>query len=919
MHPRIRRLSLAFLIFAVLTIEPSADNLQATTGTQHESPPGLTVPRETATPLQTAHARLPVYFESNLGQFDAHVQFVSRTRGVNVFLTDSEVVLVVNPSTANKQRAARSVTIGLVNANTASHITGLDKLPGKVNYFYGNTPKHWHTNIPIYERVKYGDVYPGIDFLFRGNGQQLEFDFVVAPGAEPARIALAIKGSDALRIDASGDVMLGIGKDTLRLHKPRIYQQVREETRDIPGAFRLDAKGNLRFQVAAYDRSLPLVIDPVVSYSTYLGGGSSGDENMGTAIAVHPGGSAYVTGFTTTANFPVTPGVFQPEDGTIASSTSNFDGFVARISANGNDLVYASYLAGEGQDIPMAIAVDATGNAYVTGKTQSDDFPVTNGAYEVNECGSCAFLTKITPDGSTIVYSTYLGRTLTEARGIAVDAGNNAYLMGNTSSSSFPTTAGAVQPNRAGSFDAFVTKFNNTGTALIYSTYLGGSQSELLSSLTGDIAVDQQGNAYITGQTASADFPTVNALQPQFGSDQTQDDAFVAKLSADGTALLYSTYLGGSEDDSGQGIDIDADGNAYVVGRTTSSDFPVSNALQPVFAGGGPFGDAFVTKISVDGASLVYSTFLGGSDNSDEGFAVAVDAIHQAHIVGESLSSDFPTLSPIEGQPVSASAVFVSKLLSDGSGFVYSTRFGGAVARGMDIALDDAGNAYIAGSTGADNFPVVNAIQPDAGDASENAFITKFTDPVTLPTTPVDLSGTIKTLNGQDICAMVLASGKFMFSCNPVGDFSLTKLPRENDGTVKRQIYADGFFPKVDVLTGSSNAAVILTRSGTCPDYNIPYDPGFFPNSSGKRLDITGKVLLQNNQTPICAMVLANGQFMFSCDGTGNYALNIPLDSNGQFKLQVYADGFAPTIQTFDEFQAMNDVRMARSSECQVQ
>jgi len=686
--------------------------------------------------------------------------------------------------------------------------------------------------------------------LFRGDGQQLEFDFVLAPGAEPARIALAIKGSDTIKIDQSGDAILGLGKDTLRLHKPRIYQQDGMRTRDIPGAFRQDSRGNLRFQVAAYDRSLPLVIDPVVSYSSYLGGGSTGDQNMGTAIAVHSGGSAYVTGFTTTADFPVTAGVFQPEDGTLPSSTSNFDGFVARISNSGKQLVYASYLAGEGQDIPMSIAVDATGNAYVTGKTQSDDFPVTNGAYQVNDCGSCAFLTKITPNGSSIVYSTYLGRTLTEARGIAVDAGGNAYLMGNTSSSSFPTTEGVVQPDSAGGFDAFVTKFNNTGTALIYSTRLGGSGDELLSSLTGDIAVDTQGNAYVTGQTDSGDFPTVNALQPDF----TGPDAF---------------------------------------------------------------GDAFVSRISADGASLVYSTFLGGSDNVDEAFGVAVDAAQQAHIVGESLSGDFPTLDPIDGQPVSSSAVFISKLLSDGSGFVYSTRFGGAVARGMDIDLDAAGNAYIAGSTGADNFPVVNAFQPSAGEAPENAFITKFADPPTLPTTPVDLRGAVQTADGTGLCAMVLASGQFMFSCNPDGPFSLSDLPRENDGTVKRQVYVDGFFPNIDVLQDSVSETVVMDRAGTCPSYNPPSNPGVFPDSAGKRIDISGSVLQQGTQTPICAMVLANGQFTFSCNGSGSYALNIPLDNNGQFKLQVYADGFAPTIQTFDEFQAINDVRMARASECQ--
>ncbi|MGI9321226.1 MAG: SBBP repeat-containing protein, partial [Thiogranum sp.] len=448
MHRRICRLSNIILILATLTIVPSANNMLAAKGGQAESTPGLTVPQEVSpVPRQTAYPHLPVYFESNVGQFDSRVRFASRTHGVNVFLTDSDAVLVVKSGTPGKQQLARSVTIAAVNGNTAAGMTGLDKLPGKVNYFYGDNPKHWHTDVPIYQRVKYTGVYPGIDLLFRGNGQQLEFDFVLAPGAEPARIALAIKGSDTIKIDQSGDAILGLGKDTLRLHKPRIYQQDGMRTRDIPGAFRQDSRGNLRFQVAAYDRSLPLVIDPVVSYSSYLGGGSSGDQNMGTAIAVHSGGSAYVTGFTTTADFPVTAGVFQPEDGTLPSSTSNFDGFVARISNNGKQLVYASYLAGEGQDIPMSIAVDATGNAYVTGKTQSDDFPVTNDAYQVNDCGSCAFLTKITPNGSSIVYSTYLGRTLTEARGIAVDAGGSAYLMGNTSSSSFPTTEGVVQPD----------------------------------------------------------------------------------------------------------------------------------------------------------------------------------------------------------------------------------------------------------------------------------------------------------------------------------------------------------------------------------------------------------------------------------------------------------------------------------------
>jgi hypothetical protein len=372
-------------------------------------------------------------------------------------------------------------------------------------------------------------------------------------------------------------------------------------------------------------------------------------------------------------------------------------------------------------------------------------------------------------------------------------------------------------------------------------------------------------------------------------------DAFVAKLDSSGSRV-WNTFLGGVfSNDSGNGIAVDGNGNVYVAGSSTYTwGTPVNAFASP--------GSAFAAMLDPSGIR-VWNTFLGPAS----GASIAVANTGFLYLGGMS--------SVTWGTPVNALAGGIDNMVSelDGSGVLQWNTFLGSTGDdyGASIAVDGIGNLYIAGTS----YPSWGTpVNPHAG--GDDAFaaklhVTDVLDP------EVDLSGTIQSPTGQDVCAMVLASGQYMFSCNPIGEFSLTNLPREKDGTVKRQIYADGFFPKIDILTDSGMSDVVMTRSGTCPNYNTFDDPAFVPGSAGKRIDISGKILLQDSQTPICAMALANGQYMFTCDGTGNYALNIPLDSNGQFKLQVYADGFAPITQKFDESSANNDVRMARAVECQ--
>jgi len=483
-------------------------------------------------------------------------------------------------------------------------------LPGRSNYLTGSDPGKWKTNIPHFRKVKYDELYPGIDLVYYGNRGELEYDFIVAPGQEPDQIRLAFQGVGTLQIDEHGDLKLTHLTGDLRFRKPVIYQESAGVREAVTGRYVLHENNQVGFEIGNYDKTRSLVIDPVLSYSSYLGGG--GQESV-TAIAVDSLGHAYLTGATTSLNFP---SAGAQAKGFAGGGILGNDGFVAKLNADGSELIYSTYFGGADDEVGTGIAVNSDGNAFVTGLTRSPDFPTEN-ALQADFGGggellnSDGFVFKLSSDGSSFAYSTYLGGSADDGgRGIAIDSDGNAYVAGATSSLDFPT-ANALQPvNQGGQAmgsDAFAAKLSTDGASLVYSTYLGSDGDDLGMA----IAVDSSGNAYVTGSAGAENFPTAAPIQQDSGGAV---DAFLAKLNMDGTALVYATFLGGESDDYGMGVALDADANAYVAGVTGSLNFPLVDPAQPQFGAIDGFGvDAFVTKVNAEGSDWVYSTFLGGS------------------------------------------------------------------------------------------------------------------------------------------------------------------------------------------------------------------------------------------------------------------------------------------------------------------
>ncbi|MFY9573727.1 MAG: SBBP repeat-containing protein, partial [Blastocatellia bacterium] len=539
--------------------------------------------RDAQTRLSGTYGRLPISFEVNRGQSDPGVKFLSRVSGACLFLTSTEAVLAIHKTSSN---SAAVIGMKLVGASTVAKVEGVDLLPGTSNYLIGKDPDKWQTKIPTYRKVQYRDIYAGVDLIYYGNQQQLEYDFVVSPGSDPRAIRLDFRGARQVRVDAAGDLVLQTKSGKLRMLKPSIHQEIDGDRRVIPGRYVMRGKHRVGFEIAAYDKNKTLIIDPVFDHSTFLGG-TSFDE--GKSIAVDSGGNAFVTGRTTSFNFPVTIDGF---DTTYANST---DVFVTKMNPSGSAILYSTYLGGNDEDMGLGIAIDASGNAYVTGSTSSNDYPMTPGVFQVVRPGGFGpgdpFVTKLNSAGTGLIYSTFLGGTSSDqANSIAVDSSGNAYVAGFTFSSNFPTTPGAFQTVFAGGGfpqgDAFIAKLNNNGTSLIYSTLLGGSASD---QATG-IAIDSQGNAYVTGSTTSTDFDTTpGSFQTTYGGSNifsSVGDAFATKLNNTGAALLFSTYLGGEGDDAGMGIALDSSGNSYLAGWTFSINFPTTAGAVRVANGG---------------------------------------------------------------------------------------------------------------------------------------------------------------------------------------------------------------------------------------------------------------------------------------------------------------------------------------------
>ena len=689
------------------------------------------------------HRGLSLSFEANQGQADSRVRFLARGRGYSLLLTDNEALLKL-PAAGQPHADGKQPWIHVqhVGANPKPVIKGSDLTQAKSHYFLGNNPGAWRTNVPHYAKVGYQGVYPGVDLIYYGNEGQLEYDYILASGVDPGVITLEFQGVDGMSIDAAGDLVIASGTSELCLKKPRTYQWSGNAAQPVESAYRIKGQNQIGFELGAFDPSLPLVIDPVLTYSTYLGGS---DDDRGLGVAVDAEGNAYVAGVTQSANFPHSGNV---------PGTAGEDLFVTKLNPAGNALIYSAYLGGSAADVGRGLAVDVRGNVYLSGGTRSNNFPITPGAFQtVLHGGSDAFVLKLNPAGDQLLYSTYLGGTREEGfegGGLALDAAGQAYVTGVTDSLDFPTSRVTFQRSfGGGSSDAFVTKLSADGARLVYSTYLGGF--DLDQGLA--IAVDSAGRAYVTGRTRSPNLVILNAYQALRRS--TLDDAFLTKFSAPGDLVTYSTFLGGTGNEAAHGIAVDDSGLAYLVGETDSTDFVTTSDAFKKDHGGSDL-DGFIVKLrttSSKSASLIYSSFFGGS-GSDVIRAVAASASGAVYITGLTDSTDFPTQAAVQGQFGGGSSdAFAAKLNSLGTGLVYSTYLGGAAAdSGEAIAVlarapnrvgettPETGIAFVAGVTESSNFPTTAPLQPQAA-GKKDVFVSRIPGGDGSPAAPIVTAG----------------------------------------------------------------------------------------------------------------------------------------------------------------------------------
>jgi hypothetical protein len=682
--------------------------------------------------IMKRYAQLPLAFESGESASSDQVKFLARGNGYTLLLATNQTTLKLR-GPANH---ATLVSMKLANSNAVPKFSALEQLPGKSNYLIGKDPENWRTNVAQYRRVRESNVYKGIDLVYYGTQGQLEYDFDVAPGGDPSKIQLAFEGSEKIHVGAQGELIIATPGGDVLLQKPVAYQEIAGVKQPVAVSYSLTEKNSATFQIAAYDNHLPLVIDPVLSYSTFLGGNNIDSSN---AIAVAPDDTSFVAGATFSSNFP-TVHALQANAGGQPDFAQ--DAFVAKISSDGSQLLYATYLGGINSDVGNGIAVDTFGNAYITGYTESPNFPVTFGSANVlcggdGKCGatwnpgglivSNAFVTKLNAAGSGLIYSTFLGEyEHVRGQAIAVDADGAAYVTGQTTDNitptvvitppnvgppPFPISGSAFQTTfGGGAWDTFVTKVSATGSEFEYSSYLGGNDEDL----GYGIAVDATSNVYITGVTYSTNFPRVAALQVTFGG---AGDGFVAKVNTRGagpSSLLYSTYLGGAGVDQGNGIAVDTAGNAYAAGVTNGaiSAFPVSG-VQTTYAGQ---GDAFLARLSPTGG-LSYFTYLGGT-KADSATGVAVDSGGNAYVTGSTVSADFPIAGSVF-QPTYGGGnadSFVAKFDPTGTTLLYSSFLGGTNTElATGIAVDATGSAYVTGQTCSDDFPLSNPAQAVPG------------------------------------------------------------------------------------------------------------------------------------------------------------------------------------------------------------
>ncbi len=674
--------------------------------------------------IQLDLSQLPLAFVPNAGQADPTVRFQAHDMGGTIFFTPEEVVLRL-PSAGDGPGVVRMRFEG---ANPAPAITGGERLPGTVNYFRGDDPAQWRTGLPTYAGVVYQELYPGIDLRYDGTSGRLKGTYTVAPGADPSQIRWRHAGASQVQVNpATGDLeiqLAGAADATLVERAPVAWQTIQGRQVPVEVAYGLTASGAVHFVLGSYNPAYALTIDPTVEYSTYLGGSGMEDAE---GIAVDGAGNVVVVGTTDSADFPV--------QDALDDSVHNDDVYVAKINAAGDALLFSTFLGGHQDEEGNGVALDSAGNIYIVGSTDSTNFPTQNPFQGANGGVDDAFVAKLSPSGDSLIYSTYLGGpNVEEGNGIAVDSAGNAYVVGATASNPFVLLNSLQGSYGGGVLDGFLVKLNSAGDGVVYGAFLGGNSYDAAE----DVAVDGDGNAYVSGDTISTDFPTTaSALQTSPGGDM---DAFLVKVNSAGDALVYGTYLGGSGEDVSDGLAVNSAGEAYVVGATKSSDFPTQDPFQA--SPGGDY-DAFLSKVNAGGDALVYSTYLGGA-GADKGFGIALGPDGSATITGDTFSTDFPTAGSLQNASASAvsSDAFVARLSPGGDAAVYAILLGGSESdHGSAVAVDSAGNAYVAGLTASSDFPTKDPIQGSFGGQLD-VFVAKISHDGSMPPTPTPVTPT---------------------------------------------------------------------------------------------------------------------------------------------------------------------------------
>jgi hypothetical protein len=679
------------------------------------------------------------FFIENKGQWNPEVKYLARIGGMNAWITNDGVVYEYYKTEKNydetklrkmpeheKEIYKREHTsiIGHVikttfaKNNSNKQFNGEEKQTAYYNYFIGNKQSKWVSYVSLYGSVTVKELYDGIDVKYYFDGELLRYDFIVKPNADVSQINLTIEGAESFTVSENDELEIetSLGKV---IHKDITAYQKNTEKTKLKVAASFVKKGNnaVGLAVENYNKNRALIIDPLV-YSTFIGGN---DEDYANSIALDNNGNAYLVGCTNSTDFPVTDGAYQTNIAGLGEV------FITKLDATGGSLEYSTFLGGAGWDEGNSLTLDDNDNAYIIGDTQSDDFPTTDGAYQSARTGDQeVFIAKLNENGDVLKYSTFLGGSVYDyGASIAVDDYENAYISGQTNSVDFPLTDGAYQTTLKGLSDAFIAKLDLNGENLIYSTYLGGENSDASYS----IAVDANMNAYLTGQTSSEDFPATDGVYQT--NNNGNNDVFVAKFDATGNNLVYSTYIGGSLSDYGKSIAVDADGNGYVAGYTRSVNFPTTDGAYQTFLGGGGY-DAIVFKLDENGESLCYSTYLGGS-NDDRSFSLSFDDSGNACIIGETKSSDFPvTDGAFQTNYVGDWDVFIAKFDENGETLDYSTFFGGSGEdRGTSIAFESGTYAYITGYTSSDDFPTTDGAFQTDDEGDFTAFVAKINMPLT--------------------------------------------------------------------------------------------------------------------------------------------------------------------------------------------